>query len=315
MTQDKLIRVRIKGSDKVYIVKNPDTDTVDLAETHYPETEPIACKWCGSTDIQKYGIDDGVQEYICNKCGRKFSNKDAPYGMRSTVEEIGSAIASYYDGLSFGDVARRMNETYHNPVSRSTVYRWLVKYTNEAVHLLESLNPKVSDTWVVDETVLKVDKVNLWFWDVIDEKTRFLLASHLSATRSLNDVKTVMLRAQKRAKASPRFIISDSLGVYPDGIEQIFGADSKHIQMKGITSEININLIERFHSTIKERTKIIKGFKSFDSAELLMDGFLIHYNFFRPHMSLANKTPAEVAGINLAVKNWTELVRKVGKIQ
>ncbi|MFH0847364.1 MAG: integrase core domain-containing protein, partial [Chloroflexota bacterium] len=122
-------------------------------------------------------------------------------------------------------------------------------------------------------------------------------------------------RSQKRARKSPRFIISDSLGVYPDGIEQIFGADSKHIRMKGITQEININLVERFHSTIKERTKIIKGFKSYDTAELMMDGFLVHYNFFRPHMSLANRTPADVAGIKLPVRNWTDLVRKVGRIQ
>jgi putative transposase len=124
-----------------------------------------------------------------------------------------------------------------------------------------------------------------------------------------------MLRAQKRAKKNPHFILSDSLPAYPDGIERVFGAESLHIQMKGITSEINTNLIERFHSTIKERTKIIRGFKTYDTAELMMDGFLINYNFFRPHMSLGNSTPAEVAGIKLPVHNWTELVRKVGMIK
>ncbi|MDD4905919.1 MAG: IS6 family transposase [Methylobacter tundripaludum] len=299
----------IKRDNKVLL------EVATLAETHYPEAKPISCKWCGSTDIQKYGIDDGIQEYICNKCKRKFNAKDAPYGMRSTVEDIGAAIGMYFNGESLTDISRRLDETYHNPVSRSTVYRWLVKYINEAINLLESLSPKVSDTWIVDETMLKVDSGNLWFWDVIDEETRFLLASHLSKTRTLNDVKTVMLRAQKRAKRDPHFIISDSLGVYPDGIEQIFGSESHHIQMKGITHEININLIERFHSTIKERTKIIRGFKTYNTAELMMDGFLINYNFFRPHMALKNKTPAEVAGIKLPVHNWTELVRKVGKVK
>jgi putative transposase len=303
----------IKRGNKI-LLQAPN-DTALLPEQHFTEPEQIKCKWCGSTDIQKYGIDDGIQEYICNKCKRKFNAKDAPYGMRSTVEDIGAALGMYFNGESLTDISRRLDETHHNPVSRSTVYRWLVKYINEAINLLESLNPKVSETWVVDETVLKVDKGNLWFWDVIDEKTRFLLASHLSKARTLNDVKTVMLRAQKRVKKNPHFILSDSLPAYPDGIEQIFGAESHHIQMKGITSEINTNLIERFHSTIKERTKIIRGFKTYDTAELMMDGFLINYNFFRPHMALANKTPAEVAGIKLPVHNWTELVRKVGRIQ
>jgi transposase-like protein len=79
--------------------------------------------------------------------------------------------------------------------------------------------------------------------------------------------------------------------------------------MKGITSEININLIERFHSTIKERTKVMRGFKTLDTAELILEGFLVHYNYFRPHMSLANSTPAEVAKIKIPFKTWTDFVR------
>jgi transposase-like protein len=137
------------------------SEVAHLEETHYPESKPIACKWCESTDIQKYGIDDGIQEYICNKCKRKFNAKDAPYGMRSTVEQIGAAVGMYFNGESLTDISRRLDETYHNPVSRSTVYRWLVKYINEAVSLLESLSPKVSDNWIVDETFLRVDTGDL----------------------------------------------------------------------------------------------------------------------------------------------------------
>jgi len=41
----------------------------------------------------------------------------------------------------------------------------------------------------------------------------------------------------------------------------------------------------------------------------------IHYKFFRPPVSLAKKTPVEVAGIKLSMKNWADLVHKAGKIQ
>ena len=169
----------------------------------------------------------------------------------------------------------------------------------------------MSDTWVVDETVVKVGGSNLWFWDVIDENTRFLLASHLSRSRTILDVATVMRRAWQRADKAPKFIVSDSLPAYPDGIERVFGAYSKHIKSQGFTEDININLIERFHGTLKDRTKVFRGFKTLDTAELILDGFLIHYNFFRPHMTLEKKTPAEVAGIKAAYRNWTELVRKI----
>ena len=262
----------------------------------------------------KGGIRNGVQNYICLKCKRKFNAKDAPYKMRTTVEQIGASLNMFYDGLSLGDIAGHLAETYNNPVSRSSVYRWVVRYTVEAIKLLEPLKPIVGNTWVVDETVIKVGGVNWWFWDLIDEDTRFLLASHLSRTRGMLDVATVMRRAWKRADKAPKFIISDQLGVYPDGIERVFGAYSKHIQAKGMTEEINTNLIERFHGTLKDRTKVLRGFKTTETAELILDGFLIHYNFFRPHMTLSNKTPAEVANIKPPARNWTELVRKTGMI-
>jgi len=286
-----------------------------LEERHFVEPQPIACKWCSSLDIMKYGIRNGVQEYICLKCKRKFNAKDAPYKMRTTVEQIGASLNMFYDGLSLGDIARHLYETYNNPVNRSSVYRWIVRYTSEAIRRLEPLKPIVGDTWVVDETVVKVAGSNIWFWDIIDEDTRFLLASHLSKTRAITDVMTVMHRAWKRAGKAPKFIISDNLGVYPDGIERIFGADAKHIQSEGIRADINTNLIERFHSTLKERTKVLRGFKTLDSAELILDGFLIHYNFFRPHMSLRDNTPAEVAEIKSPCRNWTELVRKTGTLE
>ncbi len=285
-----------------------DTIQAQLAEQHYTQPALITCKWCGSTDIMKYGSRKGVQEYICQKCGRKFIAKDAPFKRQTPTEQIGTSMSMFYDGLSLNDISRHLAESGY-PVNPSTVYRWVIYYTSQAVNYFEPLQPKVSHIWVVDETVIKVGGENVWFWDVIDDDTRFLLASHLSNTRTINDVKTVMHRAQKRAGKNPRFILSDKLWAYVDGIEQIFGADAKHIQSKGLSSEININLIERFHGTIKDRTKVLRGFKRLDTAELILEGFLVHYNFFRPHMTLSNKTPAEMAGIEIPFKTWTDFVR------
>ncbi|HEX9896427.1 MAG TPA: integrase core domain-containing protein [Dehalococcoidales bacterium] len=61
--------------------------------------------------------------------------------------------------------------------------------------------------------------------------------------------------------------------------------------------------------TIKDRTKVIRGFETFETALIILDGFLIHYNFFKPHLSLKGKTPAEVAGLKIPFKTWTEFVR------
>lgn len=62
--------------------------------------------------------------------------------------------------------------------------------------------------------------------------------------------------------------------------------------------------MERVWNTLKERIKIMRGFKAVWSAKLLIDGFFIWYNFIRPHMSL-RETPANKA---LLLTNWMSLI-------
>ena len=40
-----------------------------------------------------------------------------------------------------------------------------------------------------------------------------------------------------------------------------------------------------------------------------LDGWLVHYNYFKPHESLKGRTPAEAAGITDADKNRMDVVR------
>jgi putative transposase len=277
-----------------------------LEEHHFTET-PIVCKWCGSKNIKKYGSRKDVQEYICLDCGRKFIDKDAPYRKQTTSELIGTSISSYYDGLSFADVARRLAEG-GNPVNESTVYRWVISYAEKAIRMMESYKPKVSDTWIADETTLKFENDIHWLWDIIDKDTRFLLASYLSDNRGTKQAQRLMELASKRAGKVPKVVITDKLAAYLDGIELAFGADTEHIQSSPFAGKDDTNIIERFHGTIKDRTKVIRGFKTFDTAIIILDGFLIHYNFFKPHLWLKGHTPAEIAGIKLPFKTWTEFV-------
>lgn len=299
------------------VVKLFGSPRAKLAEHHFTTPEPIACKYCGSLEIMKYGIREGEQEYICKKCRRKFTNRDTPFYMRTPVDQIGASLSMYYEGLSLSDIARQLAVTYNNPVNPSTVYLWLLKYTEKAIKLFQPIIPKVSDRWVADETSIKIDERLFWIWDIIDIDTRFLLATYLSPHRGTQEAKILMELAAKRAGKTPGRVYTDKLAGYLDGIELAFGADTEHIQ--GSPFEINNdnNIIERMQGTIKDRTKVIRGFKTVPTAKLILDGFLIHYNFFRPHMSLKDlppkgldKTPAEMAKVIRPVKNWTELVRK-----
>jgi len=53
----------------------------------------------------------------------------------------------------------------------------------------------------------------------------------------------------------------------------------------------------------------MRGLASKESARLVMDGWGIHYNFFRPHGGRDSKTPAQAAEIDSPYRNWAEVVR------
>ena len=252
--------------------------TAHLEEHHFTQPEPILCKWCGSNEIKKYGVSGGTQEYYCLKCNRKFINNDNPFGKRSTFEQIGTSISSYYDGLSFADIARHLKES-GNEVNESTVYRWVINYAQKAIRILDKYQPKVGNIWIADETVIKFNGQNYWLWDIIDKKTRFLLASYLSENRGTLQAKRLMELASKRAGMAPSAVITDKLRAYLDGIEIVFGGYTEHIQSGPFTKEDDTNEIERMQGTIKDRTKILRGFKTFETAIIILDGFLVHYNF------------------------------------
>jgi transposase-like protein len=186
-----------------------------------------------------------------------------------------------------------------------------MEYSQKAIDILKGYKLKVGNTWVVDETGIDINGKNVWFWDIIDEKTRFLLASHLSSLRSIEDASIILKKAWDRAGKYPDFILSDKWRAYNKAFKKVFGSHAEHIKSEGFTEAINTNLIERFHSTLKERTKVLRGFKSVETAKLILDGFIINYNFFRPHMTLKNTTPAQEAGIKLPFKTWEGLLREL----
>ncbi|MBS3117940.1 DDE-type integrase/transposase/recombinase [Candidatus Woesearchaeota archaeon] len=70
-----------------------------------------------------------------------------------------------------------------------------------------------------------------------------------------------------------------------------------------IASERGFNHpIERLHNSIRERTKVMRGFHgSMLSASAIMKGYEIYYNFCRKHQVL-NKYPYELA-TNLELGN------------
>jgi putative transposase len=194
------------------------------------QIERVKCRYCGSDLVWKYGRNrNGVQRYKCPNCDKVFLVKDALPKMRVEVRQLGDVIGQYYGGMSLKELRRQFEQQHDVLPSRSSFDRWLARFSKIAVDEASKYHPKVGDTWLADECVLKIGGKNVWCWDIIDSDTRFLLATHLSYTRTTQDAKELMEKAARVADKAPKVVITDSLRAYVDGIELTFGAETKHI--------------------------------------------------------------------------------------
>ncbi|MFC1949376.1 transposase [Chloroflexota bacterium] len=203
--------------------------------------------------------------------------------------------------MSIAGIRRNLKQEHGNLPSTATIYEWIMKYTQYAIDSIKDYQPKkIGNTWVADETAIMMDGGHLWLWDIIDYDTRYLLATRLSRSRTTQDAQMLYDRAVKTAGKEPDKVITDKLASY---LDVRYGKDTEHIRSRPFAVEDNTQLIERFHETLKQRTKVMRGLKNIESANDFISGWLVHYNYIRPHTSLNDRTPAEVAGINYPYKN------------
>lgn len=314
------------GHHKPLIGSRPHFDLrggTALSNASIPSKLKVACKFCGSQNTYKYGKYKDVQSYFCKDCETKFTGTDALAHGKVSPSYIANALNDFYDGMSFHDIEHKIEGTTVEGISHPAIIKWVNKFTNQAIKETKDYHPKVGDTWIADETYVRVDKSKAnvdnpysksrkakWviFWDIIDADTRYLLASHVTTTRSKADARAIMEKAAKCAGKHPKVVITDRLNSYLDGIELAYGSDTEHRQGEPFDIENNTNLIERFHGSLKDRTKVMRGLKNLATAKYFTDGWLVHYNYFRPHMALDNKRPAEVAGIEYDTKSWADVV-------
>ena len=119
-----------------------------------------------------------------------------------------------------------------------------------------------------------------------------------------------------KAKHKPLTLFTDRLQGYRKAYRKVWGSKTRkqdsltYIRLKADKDKRN-NIIERIQRTIRERIKVIRGFKNKRSAELMLNLFIIYYNFIRDHQGI-KMTPAEKAGIDLELKKnkWLDLIKR-----
>jgi len=288
--------------------------------------KPFCCTHCGSENYIKYGKKNGKQVYMCNDCNRRFV--DNLYFERLKVEPkiICVTLDLYFKGISLRKISNHLKQFYDLDIHFTTVFHWISHYIRTMDEYVLQFKPSLSDMWNVDEMMVSVNGDWFYLWNVIDDETRFHLASVISKGRTIDDARNVLSIAKKRSYGKhPQFIITDGLKSYVKAVKDEFHTVKKetiHIGNVGIRGYKNNdeeyfdnNLVERLHGTIRERNKTQRGLK--DECSAFICGHQLYYNFIRPHESLFGCTPAEVAGIDLKLSNkkWEKLLMQSIKNQ
>jgi transposase-like protein len=226
---------------------------------------------------------------------------------------ISASIDLYFEGLSVRKIQTQIKKLFNVDVSQMAVWKWIMKYSKLVSHYVETLAPQLLGIYHVDETAIKCNGIQKWFWEIIDEQTKFLVASHLSGTRTTEDAITLFEKSVKVAKRKPISIYCDGLPAYVDGYNKVFYTMRKDtrpelIKRVGIRAVHNQNAVERLHGTLKDRLKTTRGLKGEETVRTLLEGWVVHYNYVRKHQSL-KKTPAQASGIYRNY-DWHSLVKE-----
>jgi transposase-like protein len=280
--------------------------------------KPFCCKFCGSENFIKFGKKNGKQEYQCKDCGRRFVDNLYFEKMKGDPKLICLTLDLYFKGVSLRKITDHLKQFYSLDLAHTTILRWIDKYVRIMDEYVRQFKLQLGKLWNVDEMMISINGDWFYLWNVIDDETRFHLASVISKERKTEDARKVLITAKKRSHGDkPKFIITDGLKSYVKAIDDEFHTirkDTIHVDNVGIRgkhydkNDFDNNLVERLHGTIRERNKTQRGLK--DEYSAFVRGHQLYYNFIRPHMSLFGCTPAEMADIDLKLGNsrWENLL-------
>jgi putative transposase len=268
----------------------------------------IACKHCHSVNIKKVGLYCEDQLYWCKDCKRKFADDGTLPKIKVPAEQIALAMGMYFGGMPLGSIQRLLDQHYGIRISELGIWYWVSRFSRDAIEKSLAFKPRVGKVWVVDETVVKLGNREVWFWDVIDLKTRYLLATQLLKKPTKAAYKALMNKAKKVAGKSPQKVLADKLKTYIEGTNTTFGSNTK----RGKRGRFEVDStstggIGCFYKTLRERTNVVRRFWNMGNGPLLTDAWLVYYNFLQGPTSLGNVSPARAMG-DVPFHDWLDIV-------
>ena len=285
------------------------------------ENNKIKCRFCGSKNFIKKGFRKTqnrgkIQKFRCNDCSKFFVNDEGFIKMKNTPQKITLCMDLFFRGVSLRKVQEHLQAFYPHNSSHMTILRWVRKYSVMISKYTNNLKLKVGVELQVDEMEYKTKGKKSWFIDSIDTETRFMVSSNFCQKREQVELRKVMVEAKEKTGEQIKIVTTDGYLAYPKAVKLSFGYNLKLNQHNVYHKIVNASRgegfnhkVERMHNNIRARTKTFRGFGSIESANAIMKGYEVYYNFIMKHQAL-NKCPYELAtDLKLNENNkWLELI-------
>jgi transposase-like protein len=283
----------------------------------------ILCPVCKSASVRKWGSRKTqygtVQRYSCHDCGHTFVIDKGFSKMKNSPKTITLTLDLYFKGVSLRKIADHLTQVESVSVNQATILRWIRKYLKLLSGYAEKYKADVGNIWHCDETTVFIKKEGEkkyyeWIWNLMDAKTRYLLACQVTETRYIKDARKPLSKAKEVTNVRPDAIVTDGLMAYKDAIKaEYYGLgriQNPHVRLKDFETKPNNNILERLNGTFRERTKVVRSFDSGLGAAEFAAGMQTYYNYIRPHQGIGGLTPAQMANIplNLSGNRWETMI-------
>ena len=274
--------------------------------TKQKEYKKVLCPNCSSADVIKWckrktqnrGL---IQRYKCKSCDYYFTIDEGFFRMRNTPTKITQSIDLFYRGVSTRKVQEHLAIFHPHNASHMSVYNWVVKYAKMISKFTNKLKVNVGVETQIDEIEfhrrqhhkkgMKGTEKN-FFIDSIDPDTKFLISSEYSKTRGSQNIKAVVKKIKEKTDNQIQMVTTDGWNAYQKVIKKVWGYNNKLGRYNVFHNRVIVSEkdevfnypIERLHNSIRARTKTMRGFHgSINSANAIMKGYEIYYNFITKH--------------------------------
>lgn len=203
-------------------------------------------------------------------------------------------------GLSLRKTALALNDLYGIDVSHTMVANYCKTAAATIKPFVDNYDYPKSDTFVADETYIKVRGIKGYIWFIMDAVSRSVIGYQVSDNRSVGPCILAMRMAFKHITSISECFkfIADGYSAYPLAAQQFAlkkdnPLDFDITQVIGLSNDDAVSkefrpfkqMVERLNRTFKVTYRCSCGYDNFDGANYAVSLWVAYYNFLRPHSS------------------------------